>query len=121
MNLIYASSHVLNQWRERTDKRNKRKGVSDEELISELNEMFAKSKRVKLGDSIHAWRTREKHGDHTAYYVATRKGTKWLLAFNRGSYLITTYKIEHYDDRWVDYYSGEQLSFKRSKQNGQDT
>lgn len=107
---ISISSHAIKQWRERSDKRSHRKGVTDEELRKELFELFSKSRRVKLSNSNYAYETRKKHGSNAAYYVTTRKGFKWLMVFGYGSYLVTIYRIRNADDRWVDYITNNSIN-----------
>jgi len=112
MTAICISSHAVQRWRERSDKIKNRINCTDEELRLELVELFQKSKRAKLSYSKYARTTRNKYGPNAEYYIATRKGTKWLLVFGYGSYLVTIFKIMNNDDRFIDYVTQEPINKK---------
>lgn len=113
MTAICISDHAVERWRERSDRVKLRADCTDEELRLELVAMFEKSKRARLGWSQYARSTRNKYGANAEYYIATRKSTKWLLVFGYGSYLVTVFKIQRLDDRFLDYVTGEPINKKK--------
>ena len=110
MTAICISDHAVVRWRERSDRVRSRVNCTNEELRLELVAMFEKSKRAKLGHSRYARSTRSKYGANAEYYITNRKSTKWLLVFGYGSYLVTVFKIQRLDDRFLDYVTGEPIN-----------
>ncbi len=115
MTAICISDHAVKRWRERSDKLKNRVGCTDETLRLELVSLFEKSRRARLSSSNYARNTRHKYGPNAEYYVTTRKSTKWLLVFGYGSYLVTVFKIQRCDDRFVDYVTGESINGRNTR------
>lgn len=113
MTAICISDHAIKRWRERSDRLKNRADCTDEDLRLELVSLFERSRRAKLGSSKYARTTRNKYGPNAEYYVTTRKSTRWLLVFGYGSYLVTVFKIQRCDDRFIDYATNEPINKKK--------